>query len=147
MTMRLTQFTDFGIRALIILAEHEGEVVSASHIAESLGVSVHHMAKVLQALGAAGLVRSQRGKQGGVALAQAPEAIRIGAVVQALEEGQALVECCRADGGGCVLTPGCRLRGMLLGARKAFLAELDRFTLADCRIPDLAGLLVPVRAA
>lgn len=145
--MRLTQFTDFGIRALILLAERNGEVLSASHIAASLGVSVHHMAKVLQALGAAGLVRSQRGKQGGVALAVAPEAIRIGAVVRVLEEDQALVECCRVDGGACVLTPGCRLRGMLLGAEQAFLAELDRFSLADCRIPDLAGLLLPGRAA
>lgn len=145
--MRLTQFTDFGIRALVLLADREGEVLSASHIAESLGVSVHHMAKVLQALGAAGLVRSLRGKQGGVVLALAPEAIRIGAVVRVLEEGQSLVECCRPDGGGCVLTPDCRLRGMLLGAERAFLAELDRFTLADCRIPDLARLLVPGRAA
>lgn len=145
--MRLTQFTDFGVRALILLAERDGEVLSASHIAESLGVSVHHMAKVLQALGAAGLVRSQRGKQGGVVLAMAPEAIRIGAVVRVLEEGQPLVECCRADGGACVLTSGCRLRGMLLGAQQAFLAELDRFSLADCRIPDLASLLVPRNVA
>lgn len=145
--MRLTQFTDFGIRALIVLAEREGEVVSASQIAESLGVSVHHMAKVLQALGAAGLVRSQRGKQGGVTLARAPAAIRIGEVVRALEEGQALVECYRSDGGACVLTPGCRLRGMLLAAQNAFLTELDRFTLEDCRIPDLPELLFPVRAA
>ena len=145
--MRLTQFTDFGVRALILLAERDGEVLSASHIAESLGVSVHHMAKVLQALSGAGLVRGQRGKQGGVVLAQAPEAIRIGTVVRMLEEDQPLVECCRPDGGSCVLTPECRLRGMLLGAQRAFLAELDRFTLADCRIPGLASLLVPRHAA
>lgn len=145
--MRLTQFTDFGIRALILLADRDGDVLSAAAIAESLGVSVHHMAKVLQALGAAGLVRSHRGKQGGVMLALSPAAIRIGTVVRALEEGQPLVECRRADGGACVLTPACRLRAMLLGAEQAFLAELDRFSLADCGIPDLARLLVPGRAA
>ena len=145
--MRLTQFTDFGIRALILLADRGGDVLSAAAIAESLGVSVHHMAKVLQALGAAGLVRSHRGKQGGVMLALSPAAIRIGTVVRALEEGQPLVECCRADGGACVLTPACRLRGILLGAEHAFLAELDKFSLADCSIPDLVKLLVPSRAA
>jgi Rrf2 family nitric oxide-sensitive transcriptional repressor len=44
-----------------------------------------------------------------------------------------VVECFRADGGACVLTPGCALRRRLAAAREAFLAELDRTTLADCR--------------
>jgi Rrf2 family nitric oxide-sensitive transcriptional repressor len=145
--MRLTQFTDLGIRALILLADRDGGVLSAAAIAEALGVSVHHMAKVPQGLGGAGLVRSHRGKLGGVALALAPAAIRIGAVVRALEVDQPLVECCRADGGACVLTPACRLRAMLLGAEQAFLAELDRFSLADCRIPGVARLLDRHRAA
>ena len=145
--MRLTQLTDFGIRALILLADRDGDVLSAAAIAKSLGVSVHHMAKVLQALGEAGLVRSHRGKQGGVALALPPTAIRIGTVVRVLEQEQSLVECCRADGGNCVLTPACRFRGILRGAEHAFLAELDRFSLADCRIPGLAALLAPDHAA
>jgi Rrf2 family nitric oxide-sensitive transcriptional repressor len=141
--MRLTQFTDFGMRALIVLADRDGEVVSTAEIAESLDVSVHHMAKVLQALGAAGFVRSLRGKQGGVTLARPAASIRVGAVVRALEADQPLVECCRSDGGACVLTPACRLRSILLAAEQAFLTHLDRFTLADCRIPDLARWLVP----
>lgn len=139
--MRLTQFTDFGLRALILLADRKGEVQSAAAIAEALDVSVHHMAKVLQALGAAGFVRSQRGKQGGVALARPAASIRIGAVVRALEADQPLVECCRLDGGACVLTPACRLRSMLVAAEQAFLAYLDGFTLVDCRIPDLPRLI------
>jgi Rrf2 family transcriptional regulator, nitric oxide-sensitive transcriptional repressor len=145
--MRLTQFTDFGIRALILLADRDGDVVSAATIADSLSVSVHHMAKVLQALGSAGLVRSHRGKQGGVSLALDPSAIRIGTVVRLLEHDQPLVECCRADGGACALTPACRFRGMLHAAEQAFLAELDRFSLAECKIPALSVLLTPGRAA
>ncbi|HVB99277.1 MAG TPA: Rrf2 family transcriptional regulator [Candidatus Dormibacteraeota bacterium] len=141
--MRLTQFTDFGMRALVILADREGEVMSTAAIAESLDVSVHHMAKVLQALGAAGFVRSLRGKQGGVTLARPAAAIRVGAVVRALEADQPLVECCRSDGGACVLTPACRLRSIFIAAEQAFLAHLDRVTLADCRIPDLARWLMP----
>jgi Rrf2 family nitric oxide-sensitive transcriptional repressor len=141
--MRLTQFTDFGMRALIVLADRDGEVVSTAAIAESLDVSVHHMAKVLQALGAAGFVRSLRGKQGGVTLARPAASIRVGAVVRALEADQPLVECCRSDGGACVLTPACRLRSILVAAEQAFLTHLERFTLADCRIPELARWLVP----
>lgn len=46
--MRLTNFTDFGLRALILLASREGETLSASDIADHFQVSRHHMAKVLQ---------------------------------------------------------------------------------------------------
>ena len=46
--MKLTNFTDFGLRALILLADRKGEVLSAAEIADHFKVSRHHMAKVLQ---------------------------------------------------------------------------------------------------
>lgn len=64
-----------------------------------------------------------------------PENIRLGEIVRVLEERHALVECFRADGGHCRLTPNCRLKGMLAAARFAFYRELDKSTLADCAYP------------
>lgn len=130
--MRLTNFTDFGLRALILLADRKPEVLSASVIADYFGVSRHHMAKVLQELAAAGFVEGIRGAQGGVRLARDPRDIRIGDVIRSLDRDQALVECFRADGGNCMLLPRCRLKGMLARANAGFLRELDRFTLSDC---------------
>ena len=66
--MKLTNFTDFGLRALILLAEREGEILSGAAIADHFHVSRHHMAKVLQELAAAGYVEGIRGAQGGVRL-------------------------------------------------------------------------------
>jgi len=54
--------------------------------------------------------------------------------VRALE-GEALVECFREDGGGCALTPRCRLKAKLAAAREAFMRELDSTTLAECAYP------------
>jgi Rrf2 family nitric oxide-sensitive transcriptional repressor len=51
-----------------------------------------------------------------------------------------MVECFRDDGGTCVLTPRCRLKAHLAAAGNAFLAELDKSTLADCAVPRPAGL-------
>lgn len=130
--MRLTTFTDFGLRALMLLADRKPEVLSAATIADYFGVSRHHMAKVLQELAAAGFVESIRGAQGGVRLARDPRDIRIGAVIRTLDREQALVECFRTDGGNCTLLPRCRLKGMLARANAGFLRELDRFTLSDC---------------
>ncbi|MGJ0505950.1 MAG: Rrf2 family transcriptional regulator [Methylocystis sp.] len=129
--MRLTNFTDFGLRALILLADRNGETLSATEIAEHFRVSRHHMAKVLQELTAAGYLVAVRGAQGGVRLARDPRDIRIGDVVRRLDD-QPLVECFSAEGSDCALLPRCRLKGMLGRAHMGFLRELDRFTLADC---------------
>lgn len=129
--MRLTAFTDFGLRALILLADKNPEILSASTIADHFSVSRHHMAKVLQELAAAGFVEGIRGAQGGVRLARDPRDIRIGDVVRALDN-QPLVECFSDEGSNCALLPRCRLKGMLFRAHQGFLRELDRFTLSDC---------------
>lgn len=130
--MRLTSFTDFGLRALMRLADSRDQLTTSETLAESLGVSKHHLVKVLQDLGAAGYVRSVRGSGGGVTLGRQPETIRIGDVVRYLERDQPMAECFRADGGACCFMPECRLRAMLINARAAFIDSLNAFTLADC---------------
>lgn len=130
--MRLTQFTDFGLRALMRLAGAPGRAFATAELAEEFGISRHHLAKVVARLAAAGLVRTRRGGGGGLSLARPPEKITLGEVVRLLEADQALVECFATTGGGCTLLPDCRLKGRLARAEIAFLAELDRSTLADC---------------
>ncbi|ARN81301.1 Rrf2 family transcriptional regulator [Methylocystis bryophila] len=130
--MKLTSFTDFGLRALILLADRKEEVLSASAIADHFHVSRHHMAKVLQELTAAGYLEGIRGAQGGVRLARDPRDIRIGEVVRTLDKEQALVDCFREGWNDCALLPRCRLKGMLARAQLGFLRELDRYTISDC---------------
>jgi Rrf2 family nitric oxide-sensitive transcriptional repressor len=65
-------------------------------------------------------------------LAAPLEETRLGSLIRSLESDQALVECFRADGGCCVLEPGCKLRIMLRDARESFYRCLDQQTLADC---------------
>ncbi len=130
--MRLTSFTDFGLRVLMRLAGQPDAVLSTEQVAREFAISRHHLQKVVQDLAAAGFVRTRRGAGGGLMLARPADEIRLGAVVRALERDQALVECFRADGGACRLTPFCRLRGELHRAGEAFLASLDETTLAAC---------------
>jgi len=133
--MRLTTFTDFALRALMRLAGEPDRSFSTSEIAEEFGISRNHLAKVVRDLANSGFITTQRGIGGGFALARPPQAITLGEVVRALEGTSALVECFRQDGGGCVLTPRCRLKGRLAAAREAFLRELDGTRLADCAYP------------
>ncbi|WIM11493.1 Rrf2 family transcriptional regulator [Enhydrobacter sp.] len=133
--MRLTAFTDFGLRALMRLAGEPDRSFTSEEIASEFAISRHHLIKVVRRLADAGYVRTQRGAGGGFQLARAAESITLGEVVRDLEEDQPIVECYRADGGHCLLTPRCRLRRRLAAAREAFLAELDRTSLADCAYP------------
>lgn len=132
--MRLTQFTDFGLRTLMWLAAEPERIFTTEDVATELQLSRHHLTKVVQGLRAAGYVVTLRGSGGGFRLAQPARTISVGAVARKLEGRQPLVECFRADGGACVLTPRCRLKGRLFAAREAFFRELDGLTLADCAV-------------
>ena len=133
--MKLTAFTDFGLRALMRLAGEPNRSFSTGEIATEFGISRHHLIKVVGDLAHAGFVTTQRGSGGGFRLARQAQTISLGEVVRALEARHALVECFREDGGNCLLTPHCRLRGKLASAREAFLRELDRTMLAECAYP------------
>lgn len=129
--MRLTTFTDYGLRMLMRLASAPDRAFSTAELATEFGLSRHHLAKIVQRLARGGVLDTRRGGGGGAVLARPSTEIRIGAVVRLLEEGQPLVECLGAGGGACPLDGGCRLKARLRSAERAFLADLDRATLAD----------------
>lgn len=133
--MRLTRFSDYGLRALMRLAGAPERSFTTDEIAREFQISRHHLIKVVGELAAAGLVATQRGAGGGIRLARPASTITLGEIVRRLEAGQPLVECFRADGGACLLTPRCRLKARLAAAREAFLRELDATSLADCSYP------------
>lgn len=133
--MRLTQFTDFGLRALMRLAGEPERSFTTDEMAVEFRVSRNHLTKVVRQLAEARYVVTQRGAAGGFRLARPAETITLGAVVRDLEDRHALVECFREDGGACVLTPRCRLKKRLAAAREAFLRELDATRLSECAYP------------
>lgn len=133
--MRLTAFTDYALRALMRLADEPSRVFTTEEIAREFSISRNHLSKVVQSLAAMGFVATQRGAMGGFTLAKPPAKISVGDVVRHLEARHAIVECFRTDGGDCVLTRRCRLRHALERASDAFLAELDKTSLAECAYP------------
>ena len=133
--MRLTSFTDYGLRMLMRLASAPDRAFSTADLAEEFQLSRNHLFKIMQKLGRAGLVQTRRGGGGGATLTRAPEEIRLGDVVRLLEEGQALVECLQPDGGDCTIDGCCRLKARLRVAEMAFIENLNRSTLADVALP------------
>ncbi len=127
--MRLSRFTDIGLRALMYITA-QGRNVSAREVSEAFHVSKDHVTKSMQGLVSLGALTSTPGRNGGFELAADPSQLRLGALVRRLEPNLAIAECFGEDS-TCPLTDACELSSALYEAREAFFVSLDRYTLAD----------------
>ncbi|WP_176248751.1 MULTISPECIES: Rrf2 family transcriptional regulator [unclassified Sulfitobacter] len=137
--MRLTSFTDYGLRMLMRMASAPERAHSTATLAEEFGLSRNHLSKIIQRLSRGGIVETRRGGGGGATLACPPRDIRLGDIVRLLEEDQPLVECFQAETNTCSLDGSCRLKARLRTAETVFLASLDNATLADIALPRLSS--------
>lgn len=134
--MRLTTYTDYTLRTLIFLALRPERLATIAEIAEIYTISENHLTKIVHRLGLAGDVQTVRGRSGGIRLARAPEAINLGAMVRRTEPDFAIATCFEKTS-SCPLHSVCVLEKALAEAAQAFLAILERYTLADLIAPRL----------
>lgn len=128
--MELNRFTDYSLRTLIYVALRDGSLTSNREIATAFGISEHHLVKVVHKLARLGYLKTVRGRGGGILLNRDAGEIVVGEVVREVES-MAVVECIAPREGGCCIAGICELQAALGRATAAFLAELDRLTLAD----------------
>jgi Rrf2 family nitric oxide-sensitive transcriptional repressor len=143
--MRLTQFSDYALRALLYLGANPDRLVSVGEIARSYRISYNHLVKVAGMLVELRLVAAVRGRGGGLRLARPTGEINVGWVVRQTEADFHLVECFDAERDTCPITPACALKNVLEEAQTSFLATLDRYSLADLlATPEHARRLVQI---
>lgn len=129
--MRLTLHTDYALRVLMYVGV-KGETLSTiPKIVDHFDISRGHVMKVVHHLGQLGYLETIRGKRGGIRLARKPTQINVGAVVRDMEEELGVLGCLQGSEGYCRIEECCVLRSALRDATNAFLATLDRYTLAD----------------
>ena len=143
--MRLNQASDFALRILMLLANKQ-EPSTVESISKELNLVRSHVMKIIAKLTHAGILISQRGRNGGVALGKSIETISIGEVVREIEADFAVVECMKEGKSDCVFAPNCRLKGVMYNARSAFLKTLDDHCLADIIDPQARTLSTNVDA-
>lgn len=129
--MQLTLRSNHAMRLVMYCAVNEGKVAPVAEIARACNMSETHLAKIANRLAALGFVETLRGRAGGVRLAHPPEELNVGEIVRASEFGRSLVECLSPETNTCPLIKVCRFRTVIIQALDAFLAVLDRYTVAD----------------
>lgn len=132
--MRLTAYTDYTLRTLMYLAVNIDHLATIAEIAKAYHISENHLMKVVHQLGVSGDVQTVRGRNGGLRLAKPAASINLGTIVRRTEADMELVPCFD-DAELCAISDACKLRTALREALAAFLAVLDRYSLADLVAP------------
>lgn len=132
----LSQKTRYTIRALMHLADkYQQGLVPLTEIAEAQNIPAKFLTVILSEMSRAGIVVSQRGRDGGYELALAPVDISYGDIIRISRGSLALVPCasrfahekCK----NCLEESECRMRALMLKVRDETAAVLDRISLAD----------------
>jgi Rrf2 family protein len=91
--MMISQTAEYALRAIVWLAGHSTAARGTPEIARATQVPPGYLAKVLQTLARASLVKSQPGRGGGFVLARSPQEISVLDVVNAVEPVQRISTC------------------------------------------------------
>jgi len=84
--MHVTAKADYAVRAVIELAgSGQGAPRKVDEVAQAQGIPVSFLENILTQLRSSGIVRSQRGPEGGYWLAQPPEEVNLAQVIRAVE--------------------------------------------------------------
>jgi len=89
----ITQTAEYALRAIAYMAKSPDDPHITRDIAEATKVPCDYLAKVMQTLVRARLVRSRRGQRGGFTLERSPEEISILDVVNAVDPLQRILSC------------------------------------------------------
>jgi Rrf2 family protein len=137
--MKISTKGDYGLRALIELTHHFGEVrpVQSADIASRQKIPESYLEQLLTILRRSGFIRSVRGPQGGHALVREPSSLRVSEVIEALE-GTIMPTDCLDEGSSCARNGGCAQSTMWQDVRDAILGVLDNTTIADLAERDRA---------
>lgn len=140
--MRLTKFTDYSLRVLILAASTQDRNLTITEAAARYRISAPHLKKVVRTLSREGFLEGTRGRTGGFRLARPPEEVNLGAVIRATESDFKMVECfTSAD--ACSISPICKLPKVIDRAVLAMLEVFDGYTLADISLADRLHELLP----
>ena len=128
--MRISAKADYAVRAMVELAAAGEATVKAEAIAQAQAIPLRFLENILAELRHAGLVRSQRGSEGGYGLARPAAEITVADVVRAVEGPLASVrgerpESVRYTGAAAPLAQ------VWIAVRANLRAVVERVTIAD----------------
>lgn len=134
--LKLTKKADYGLIALKHLAVNGHRSASAKEIADTYGVPLPLLSKILQRLAKDGFLRSEHGTNGGYKLARDPREITALEVIRNID-GPIVLTACFTEHGACTHTDKCNVREPLRKVHEGILRLLSGITISDMSQDDV----------
>ncbi len=137
--LRMGKLTDYAIVLMSYLATKNELKHSAHSLSDAVQVPQPTVKKVLKALSQAGLLKSERGAQGGYSLVRGANDISVAEIIIALEGPIAITECV-SDEHQCDQESHCEIQTNWARINKAVFTALDEVKLTDMLTPNNTGV-------
>jgi Rrf2 family protein len=131
--LQLSKKVEYGLIALRQMAmKPRGTVFTAKELAKEYELPYELLAKVLQKLARAGIIRSLQGVRGGYSLARRPEEVTVSTVIRVIEESKPMVAECYTEGPeSCYLFDVCTIRRPLGKLQRNLNVLFDGMTVSE----------------
>jgi FeS assembly SUF system regulator len=136
--LRMGKLTDYGIVLMSYLASKTYQQHSAHSLSNAVQMPLPTVRKVLKFLSQAGLLKSERGAQGGYNLTRSPKQVSIAEIITAIEGPIALTECV-SDESHCEQESHCSVQTNWTRINNAVFHALDEVKLSDMLVPQSTG--------
>jgi len=130
--MRISTKGRYALLLLLDLAERRNAgFVSLKEIARRQNISKQYLEQIVSLLHASGILRANRGKQGGYMLARDPSECTVREILRATEGSLAPVPCLDDEANQCTQVAFCKTLPLWEGLKKTVADYLDGITLQD----------------
>jgi Rrf2 family protein len=123
--VQITRETDYAIRCLLYLSRKQDEITMGDEIAGEMDIPKSFLAKILQKLARAKIVKSYRGVKGGFQLAKRPDKINLLNVIEAIE-GPIAMNICAVDKKMCSLSNKCSVHPVWVRLKRDMERQLEQ---------------------
>ena len=129
--MYLSKFTDYSFRILMYLGNNPDKLSTVDELSSILGLSTHHVKKIVYKLSKNNYISSLKGRNGGIKLGMNPKDINLGKLLEITEDNLDILECFSIENNTCSLNNCCKLKPIINDALESFKLELSKYTLDD----------------
>ena len=130
--MKLSTKGRYGVMAMFQLStNYGGDPVSLKTISRNTGISEAYLEQLFATLRKNGLIESARGASGGYRLAQEPDSISVGDIINVLEGAPVFAECVTDGASSCDISDRCVLFSVWQRIYDSMRTVMDGISLQD----------------
>ncbi len=130
--MKVSTKGRYALRMLVDLAEHQNNgFIALKDIAERQNISKKYLEQIIPVFNKSGILKTNRGAQGGYRLAKTPDKYTVGEILRLTEGSLCPIACAEQEYDECKRRGECAMQPVWQGLYRVICEYLDGITLQD----------------